>query len=97
MESPLIQYKDDLPYLVEVYKSQLKNLKYIPRLYKSKNHKEVIDILDWGMKRTDDNYLRLTPRDLGCLYADADGRIDNEEVRIADWIMTFIEGEKPWN
>ena len=86
----------DFPYIVDLYKQQLKNDKYIPRLYRSHSQKEVKAILSWGMKRKD-RYLRLTPRDLGFIYADADRRSDDEQVRVADWIMTFIEGEKPWN
>jgi hypothetical protein len=63
----------DLPYIVDIYKHHLKLAKYIPRLYRCGSQLEVLGILEYGKNRRD-TYLRLTPRDLGYLYADADRR-----------------------
>ena len=87
----------DFPYCVEIYKRELRRCKYIPRLYRSHTREEVRAILSFGLKRTDDMYLKLDARDLGYIYADADRRRDDEEVKVAGWIMDFIEDEKPWN
>lgn len=88
-------YKD-LPHIVDIYKFHLKVNKYLPRLYRSKTRKEVFGVLRYGMNHRD-TYLKLGPRDLGYIYADADRRGDDREIQIACWIMDFIEDEKPWN
>ncbi len=87
----------DFPYFVDIYKREFKKCKYIPRLYMAHSHEEVQAVLSFGLKRTDDMYLKLDARDLGYIYADADRRYADDEIVIANWIMDFIEGEKPWN
>lgn len=86
----------DFPHIVDIYTTQLKQCKYIPRLYRSQCREEVWSILRYGQTRTD-KYLLLNPRDLLYIYTDADRRTRDEEVQVAGWIMDFIEAEKPWN
>ena len=96
MISGILEICKDFPHVVDIYKHHLKMNKYIPRLYRARCRQEVCSILTYG-KHLRDTYLRLGPRDLGFIYADADRRSEDNEVMIADWIMDFIEAEKPWN
>lgn len=83
----------DLPHVVDIYKTHLKRCKYIPRLYRSRTRNEVWSILRYGQERRD-TYLRLDVSDIRYIYADADRRSLDEEVRVAGWIMDFIEEHK---
>lgn len=96
MISGSLEICKDFPHLVDIYKHHLKMSKYIPRLYRARSSQEVSSVLTYG-KNHSDTYLKLVPRDLGFIYADADRRGDDDEVQIACWIMDFIEAEKPWN
>ena len=92
----MIDIFNNFPHIVEIYKHHAKQCKYIPRLYRSKSRNEVWSVLSYG-KRHSDTYLRLNKVDLGYIYAHADCRSDVNDVRIAGWIMDFIEAEHKWN
>lgn len=96
MINGILEICKDFPHLVDIYKHHLKMNKYIPRLYRAHSNQEVSSVLTYG-KNHKDTYLKLIPRDLGFIYADADRRSADNEVLIAGWVMDFIEAEKPWN
>jgi|LauGreDrversion2_6_1035139.scaffolds.fasta_scaffold74934_2 hypothetical protein len=81
----------DLPHIVDIYTYHLKLAKYLPRLYRCGSQLEVLGIIEYGKNRKD-TYLKLTPRDLGYLYADADRRSD-DDVTVANWVMNVLEDQ----
>ena len=68
----------DLPHVSTVYNRS----RYIDRLYKSKNRIEVYKVLVHGIlkKFLDDN-------DIIHIYCDADRRVLEEDIPVANWIM----------
>ena len=71
----------DLPYIGRVYNRS----RYIDRLYTSTNPTEVQFVLYHGMKN---GFLDAT--DILHIYVNADSRVVDEDIQVADWIMTEL-------
>ena len=68
----------DLPYVSTVYNRS----RYINRLYKSRDRIEVYKVLVHGILKK-----FLNESDIIHIYCDADRRVLDEEIPVANWIM----------
>ena len=68
----------DLPHLSKIYNRS----RYINRLYKSRERIEVYKVLVHGISKK-----FLDESDIIHIYCDADSRVLEEDIPVADWIM----------
>jgi hypothetical protein len=69
----------DVPHLNRIYNRS----RYIDRLYKCKSVGEVYSVLKHGIQNR-----FLDWNDIFHIYCNADRRILDEDIQVADWIMT---------
>jgi hypothetical protein len=71
----------DLPYINVIYNRN----RYVDRLYKSSNESEVYKVLLHGVKNK-----YINENDIVYIYCDADKRIFDNDIPVANWIMRSL-------